>query len=62
MSLPDNRLGGCPRIGISSQIEVFRKNKHSHIFNIGVSLRLLTYEYYFFKNNEELRKVSVDSR
>ena len=27
-------LGGCPRIGIYSQIEVFWKNKHSHIVDI----------------------------
>ncbi len=27
-------LGGCPRIGIFSQIEVLQKNKHSHILDI----------------------------
>jgi hypothetical protein len=27
-------LGGCPRIGIFSQIEAFWKNKHSHIYDI----------------------------
>jgi hypothetical protein len=30
----DNQLGGCPRIGIFSQIEAFVKNMHRHIVNI----------------------------
>ena len=29
-------LGACPRIGIFSQIEVFLKNKHSHVGDIEV--------------------------
>jgi hypothetical protein len=44
--------GGCPRIDISSQIEAFRKNKHSHMFDIGVFAYLRAL---FFRNNEELR-------
>jgi hypothetical protein len=47
LSLP----GACPRISIFIQIEVFRKNKHSHIGDIEV---YAIYEHYFCDNNEEL--------
>ncbi len=44
-------LGGRPRISIYSQIEVFRKNKRSHIGNIDV---YAICKHYFYENNEEL--------
>ena len=45
-----------PENSIFSQIEAFRKNKHSHMFDIGV---YATYEHCFFDNNEELGKKGI---
>jgi len=50
--------GACPRIGILFKIEKFLKNKHSHMFNIGVYVYLRAL---FFGNSEESGQVSVDS-
>jgi hypothetical protein len=49
-------LGACPRIGSLFKVEKFLKNKHSHIFDIGVSLRSLTCEYYFLGIPKSLGK------
>jgi hypothetical protein len=49
-------LGACPRIGISSQIEKFSKNKHSHMYDIGVYAYLRAL---FFENSEELGEKGI---
>jgi hypothetical protein len=48
--------GAYPRIGISSQIEKFSKNKHSHICDIGVCAYLRAL---FFENFEELGRKGI---
>jgi hypothetical protein len=50
------QLGACPRIGILFKIKAFIKNKHSHIYDIGVYAYLRAS---FSMDNEEIRQNGI---